>query len=342
VLIGGAGTALAQAAASVVPGQWLHFTAAENTSWNHGSLLNLGAQTTSTDNATAWSTKGLWNPPTKEFYFVGGGHCGSGNTGCPDTQMVLRYNDSTNGWSATYRDGGHTYEGPTINTSVTANNIHMRLFSSNQVDTYSIASQTWVAGLPSVPGGSPDCCLALEYFPDRNSLITVDSDNGIYEYSFATAKWSSCLFNTLVSCGAPASSNALLCSAHTTAAPWARYDVVHHRMLFGGCTSAYALSPTLGLTKLASAPFDISVGPSGSPITIDPGSGKLVSWDSTGTTYVSDGTSWVNSGPSPFADPVNKGLVCAPVSTYNVVMCFYAGTGSRPVTAATVWLYKTP
>jgi hypothetical protein len=93
---------------------------------------------------------------------------------------------------------------------------------------------------------------------------------------------------------------------------------------------------------VASAPFDISSGSSASPVTIDPSSGKLISWDTSGNTYVSDGTSWVNAGASPFSNPVTGGLVCAPVSTYNLVMCLYAGTGSIPVTNGTVWLYKTP
>jgi hypothetical protein len=278
---------------------------------------------------------------TNEFYFVGGGHCGDGNT-CVDTQEVLRYTDSTNNWSVNFRQGTHTYEGSALNTTPgTNNNVYLRLYSSNEVDIYSIGSQSWTSSLSSIPtNGSPNCCNALEYFPDRNSLITIDNDNGIFEYSFATGQWSSnCIINTLNGCGG--SKTATLCSTHTTAAPWARYDGVHHQLLFGGCTNVYALSPTLGITQLASAPFDLSTSVSGSPVTIDPGSGKLISWDSSGHTYTSDGTSWVNAGASPFSDPINAGLACAPVSSYNVVMCFYAGTGSIPVTNGTVWLYKT-
>jgi len=341
VLVGGAGTTLAQAAASVTPGVWFHFTAAENASWNGGALLNLAATHTGTDNATAWSTKGLWNPVTKEFYFVGGGHCGSGNSGCPGTQMVLRYNDSTNTWSASYRDGGHTYEGPAINTTAGANNeIFLRLFSSNGVDVYNIASQAWTTSLATVPSlAGPDCCMAMEYFPDRNSLITIDPDSGIYEYSFASAKWSGCLFGTASSVGCPNGTHNF-CGVATTEAPWARYDPVHHRLLLGGCKNVYALSSSLVLTTLTSSTFDISVGTSDSPITMDPATGKLVSWDPTGTTFTSDGTSWVNAGVSPFSNPVTGGLVCAPVSSYNVVMCFYAGTNSIPASGATVWLYK--
>lgn len=341
VLVGGAGTTLAQAAAGLTAGQWFHFTAAENASWNGGALLNLAPTHTGTDNATAWSTKGLWNPVTREFYFVGGGHCGSGNSGCPGTQMVLRYNDSTNTWSASYRDGGHTYQGPTLNTTAGANNeIFMRLFSSNEVDVYNIASQSWTTSLASVPSlASPDCCLAMEYFPDRNSLITVDNDSGVYEYSFATGKWSGCIFGTNSSVGCTNATHAF-CGTASTTSPWAFYDSVHHQMLVGGCTNVYAISTSLVLTQLPSAPFDISVGTSASPAVYDPGTGKLVSWSPTGTTFTFNGTSWTNAGASPFSQPVTGGLVCAPVSSYNVIMCFYAGTGSIPVTGGTVWLYK--
>jgi hypothetical protein len=111
-------------------------------------------------------------------------------------------------------------------------------------------------------------------------------------------------------------------------------------MLLGGCTNVYSLSTNLAIKQLASAPFDISVGTSASPAVYDPSAGKLVSWDTSGNTFTSDGSAWTNAGKSPFSDPVNGGLVCAPVSTYNVVMCIYAGTSSAPVSGATVWLYK--
>jgi hypothetical protein len=339
VLVGGAGTPLAQAAGNVAPGNWVQFTAAQNSSWNGGAVLDLAPTHTGTDNATAWSTKGAWNPVTKEFYAVGGGHCGDGNS-CPGTQSVVRYNDTTNTWSVTFHNGTHTYEGPTVNTTVgTNNNVYLRLYSSNEVDIFNIATQSWTGSLGTIPSSTPNCCNALEYFPDRNSLIAIDNDNGIYEYTFSNGQWSgNCKVNTLMNCGG--TQNATLCSTHTTAAPWARYDPVHHRMLFGGCTSVYSLSTTLVPTQLASAPFDLSVGSSASPVTFDPGTGKLITWDTSGHTFTFDGTSWVNAGSSPFADPVNGGLVCTAVSSYNVVMCFYAGTGSIPVTNGTVWLYK--
>jgi hypothetical protein len=323
----GAGTALAQAAAALNAGTWTEFSAAENASWNGGGLLEgLGG---STDAGTAWSTKGLWNPPTKEFYFVGGAHCGSGS-GCPNGQEVLRYADSTNAWSRMLRDGGHAYEGATINiTAGTNNNLYFRPFDTDAVNIYDIASQSWGADLnTSVPSaGGPSCCLAMEYFSDRNSLITIDTDWGVYEYSFTTGQWSICLFNTSSSCGAAGGFHTFS-GTGSTAAPWARYDAVHKRMLMGGATNVYALSSSLTLTQLASVPFDISSGTSASPVTIDPGTGKLVSWDASGHTFTSDGTSWVNAGPSPFSDPVNGGLACAPVSTYNAILCFYLSTSS--------------
>lgn len=303
-------------------------------------MLDLGPSHQGTDNATAWSTKGLWNPVTKEFYFVGGGHCGNG-TGCPQTQEVLKYNDSTNTWSVpAYLDEGHTYEGPALNTTPGPNNnIYVRTFASTNVETFGIAGQSWGSNLPNVPASSADCCLAAEYFPDRNSLITIDNDYGVYEYSFASGTWSNCLFGTSSSVGCPNGTHNI-CGSSSTAAPWGRYDPVGHRLLFGGCTAVYALSPTLAVTQLASAPFDISAGTIASPITLDPSTGTLVSWNTSGTTFTSNGTTWVSAAASPFSDPVGGGLVCASVSTYNVIMCFYAGTNSIPVTGGTVWLYR--
>lgn len=343
VQVGGTGSALAQAAAQVTPGTWLHFTAAENSSWNAGALLQTQA-VNSTDNMTAWSSKGLWNPVTKEFYFLGGANCGNGN--CPQSTGVLKYNDSSNTWSVQYNQSvGHTYEAVALDTTSGSNDIYLRVFASNNVDLYSIPLQSWNGGIAAVPGSlpgsNPSCCLALEYFPDRDSLITIDNQNGIYEYTFSDEKWSSCLFGTAGNVGCPNGTNNF-CSPTSADAPWARYDAANHRMLVGGCTNVYSLSTNLVLTSLAPSPFNISTGTIASPITVDPGSGKLVSWDTSGTTYTSDGTSWVSSGASPFSNPVTGGLACTPVSTYNVIMCLYAGTNATPVTHGTVWLFRAP
>jgi Big-like domain-containing protein/fibronectin type III domain protein len=340
VLVGGAGTQLARAAAALTPGVWTEFTAAENSSWNGGAFLDLGSGYTSTDSAVTWSDRGLWDPNGKAFYFWGGGHCGNGDYGgCGQSGEVLKYDDATNIWSVTFNGVTHTYETPTLNTSPGANNnIYHRQFASHKVDVYKLSNQTLTTDFTNVPAGSSNCCNAMEYFPDRNSLITIDSDNGVFEYSFATSTWSGCLINTLSSCGAPRS--AQICSAHTTAAPWARYDIVNHRLLFGGCTTAWALSSTLAITQLSSPPFSISSVDSGSPITYDPGTGKLISWDSSGNTHTFGGTSWVNVGSSPFSNPISGGLVCSAVSTYNVVMCFYVGKESIPINSAKIYLYK--
>jgi len=327
-------SALAEAAKQMVPGKWLHFTAAENASWNHGAVLQLPMA--STDNATTWSTKGLWNPLTREFYFIGGAHCGGGH--CPGSTEVLRYADVDNTWSVNANnDMGHSYEGPSLSTSAAHNNIYFRPYSSNTVQVYSLASHSWTETLNPIPSSGPDCCLALEYFPDRDSLITIDNDWGIFEFSFSSGKWSGCLIGTVHwGCGTTHS----MCETGSTSAPWARYDLAHHRLLFGGCTNVYSLSSDMQATQLPSAPFTISAAPSGSPITIDPQTGQLVSWDPTGNTFTLEGSNWKNLGTSPFSDPVHNGLVCAPVSTYGVTLCLYAGKNSSPVTNGTVWLYK--
>lgn len=338
VLVGGAGTQLAQVAAALTPGVWTEFTAAENSSWNGGAVLDLGPSYSGRDSAVTWSSKASWDPVNKDFYFTGGGH-GTEGVVAPDATEVLRYRDSTNTWSPTYTSGAHTYEGGTVNSAL-GNTLYLRPYNSVHVNTYNLSTQVWTSNaLGTIPAGSNNCCNGMEYFPDRNSLITIDTDNGVFEYSLASGTWSSCIINTLNSCGAPRS--ALICSAHTTGAPWLRYDSVNHRMLFGGCTTAWALSTTLTVTKLSSPPFTISSSDSGSPVTYDPGTGKLISFDpSSGHSFTSDGTSWNDVGASPFSNPVSGGLACAPISSYNVVMCFYAGKESIPINAGKIYLYK--
>ena len=327
-------SALAQAVSQLVPRRWFHFTVAENSSWNGGAVLQLPYA--SSDNATSWSTKGMWNEATHEFYFLGGVHCGSGN--CPQSTEVVRYDEANNTWSVNSNNSaGHAYEGAALSSSAYHNKIYFRPYLSNTVQIYDLSSQSWQGSLTPIKSSGPDCCLAQEYFPDRDSLITIDNDWGLFEYSFSSGKWSECLIGTTQpGCGA----THLMCGASSTSAPWARYDPAQHRMLFGGCTHVYALSKHLKLAELASSPFNLSAGPSGSPVTIDPRTGQLVSWDASGNTFTSDGEHWVNLGPSPFSDPVHNGLACAPVSTYNVIMCLYAGFSGRPVTNGAVWLYK--
>jgi hypothetical protein len=328
-------TELANAVAALIPGQWTRFTAAENTSWQGGTILNAGPRRVANDNLTTWSNKAFWNIPTAEFYFVGGGHCGDGS--CPDEAGVVRYTESTNTWATTiYFDGAHAYEG----TALKSPGIYIRPYNSNEIQNFSITQQAFTANLPNAPYPVKDCCNAMEYFPDRDSLITIDNDEGIYEYSFATGQWSGCLVNTLVAGDCHGASTAQLCSVHTTAAPWARYDAVGHRLLFGGCTKVWALSPVLGITALPAAPFDLSVGPSGSPVTISPSSGNLMTWNSSGLQFIGTDSSWTGAGQSPFTDPLNGGVVCAPVPAYSVVMCLYAGTNGLISSGGTVWLYK--
>jgi hypothetical protein len=338
VLVGGAGSSLAQAAAQATPGQWFHFTGAENSSFGSGKVLNLPSG--ASDNATTWSTKGMWNPVTKEYVFVGGAHCGSGASGCPSNMVTVSYNDTTGNWSTVSAEGTHTYQGATLNTSAGSNNnVYFRPFNDNNVQVFSLASHSWSGSIASVPSIGLDCCLAMEYFPDRNSLITIDNDWGIYEYSFASGNWSGCLIGTATASSCPNGTHAF-CGSSSTAAPWAFYDSKHHQMLVGGCSNVYSLATNMAITQLASAPFDISVGTSASPASYDPSTGKLMSWDTSGNTFTFDGTAWTNVGKSPFSDPVNGGLACAPVSTYNVVMCIYAGASGAPVSGAAVWIYR--
>jgi hypothetical protein len=341
VLVGGAGTHLAQTAAALTPGVWTEFTAAENSSWNGGALFDLGSGYTSTDSALTWSAKGIWDATGKAYYFVGGGHCGNGDYGgCGQEGEVLKYDDASNTWSVTFAGYGHNYE--TMALSPSLKTIYRRQGNARRnLDKYDIVSQTWTVNFTQVPPSSVDCCDAMEYFPDRNSLITIDADNGAFEYNLTSGTWTStCIINTLINCGA--SRTAQVCASHTTAAPWERYDSVNHRLLFGGCTSAWALSPSLVITQLASPPFPISTSDSGSPVTYDPGTAKLISFDpNTGHTFTSDGSSWVDVGSSPFANPNSGGLQCGGISTYNVVLCSYAGKESIPINTAKIYLFKT-
>jgi hypothetical protein len=329
-------TTLSQAASALTPGVWTEFTAAENASWNGGSVLDLGPSYTGADSAVTWSSKGVWDPVNKAFYFTGGGH-GAEGVDAPDAFEVLKYDDATNTWSVTYRSGAHSYEGLSLNTTL-GDNIYHRPYNSLQVNRYNLSTHVWTNNaLPTIPAGSNDCCNGMDYFPDRNSLVTIDQDFNAWEYSFGSGTWA-CIFNTLSGCGSPRT--ALVCSSHTTNAPWLRYDSVNHRMLFGGCTTSWSLSTTLAITRLASPPFTISSNDSGSPIAYDSGSGKLVSFDTSGNTFTSDGTSWVNVGSSPFGNPVSGGLACGGITTYNVVMCFYTGRESIPISGAKIYLYK--
>lgn len=327
------GTALAQAACNLTPGVWTEFTAAENSSWNNGALLNTPGD--ASDNGADWSNKILWNPPTNEAYFYGGAHCGAGS-GCAGTLVFFKYADATNTWTGltpSSIEDGHTYEAQTINTTAgSANAFYHRDYDSDTVESWSIGSQAWTSNLSSVPASNFQCCNAIEYFPDRNSLITVDGDYGIYEYSFSNNQWSCFNGTNTTPCG----------TSHPMASYYvfAFYDPIGKRMWIGGDTNVYTIASSGAITAQASAPFSIGSNTSFNPVTVDPLTGNLLAFNGS-SYYTSDGSSWVQKGSTPFSNASAGGLVCGPISTYGVVMCIYAGTNTASVTSGKVYLYKS-
>src|SRR2546423_12409652 len=133
--------ALSQNAAAMQPGEWRVLNQSGDASgWNY-TLLSTG-----TDNILNYADKGLWNPNTREMFFLGKGAGGG-------LFKFLSYTESSNQWvqqPKPYWDCspsdtclGHGYEHSTIDPAT--GNIYWRPYGSNVVYKWTRSTKTWSA-----------------------------------------------------------------------------------------------------------------------------------------------------------------------------------------------------
>jgi len=345
------GSTLSSLAASLKPGQW----AEVSTSNFNGGRGFIGDPNSSCDYTISYTDKMIWDAVTKKLFFLGQSHC---NT---SYYQLAIYDSATNSWSVGANT--HTYFGPLGGPSHSYNNmagvrngkLYYKLYSSKTIHTYTIATDTWDSTTvpPINMGVSPNCCGQLDYFPERDSLIYVDGDWGIFEYTFSNNTWTN-THKTTVGGGAPMGDYENI----------GRYNPVTHELAFGGGAISgpgvpnrfYKLSSSNTTTRLSDIPSGYTLANSGITssgiLSVDPASGKYLAFLIHGSTSVPaiftlDSTDasnpWVqqpsSSNPPWFTNSVDGpifGTAAATIPEYGVMAFLNFEFNGQ----SKLWLYK--
>jgi hypothetical protein len=327
------GTPLGDIAASLQPGQWAEVkannqvtngTSIFSTPENGGSILE-------------YAGKGVWDPVSRQFLFLGASHAGSFVT------KFVRYSASTNSWTALAPppfQTAHAYDHQATNQGI----YYHRQYNGTDVRTYNIADGTWgllpdflnLIGYRQVAG-------SLEFFPElgpSGSLIFFDGDWGVLRYNLSSNQWS------LVTRTNASSSGVKMGPYHNVSA----YSRVHKLIIFGGGNDStdpntgqwqqgsrmfYKLDSTGTVKKLPTAPVSIGVWGIGKGYLVpDPVSGNFIALGPDGSQWLLDpiNETWnaLNAPPPPFLESLDF-ITFAPIPDYGVI--FFT-------TPKSVYLYK--
>ncbi len=341
------GSALSDLAASMQPGTWAVLT---TTNFASGDILRAPAG----GSAAEYMDEAHWNPLNNTVMFLGASHPSGPFTG--DRFVFAKYTESTNAWTllttptaagvdTSNSDPNHVYRHATIDPNT--GDIYHRQYYTGKVMKYSHAAQTW--SQCSVWGtGNYQVAGSLEYFPDRNSLIFLDGNWGVWELSLASGNclgtWTE--IAGIAGVGGP-TPQLSVGSYHNQS----RYSWLCQCVVLGGgngSTNLYlyhadgtwttAASPPAGLTVIA-------VPPTGTIFTVDPVTGLLLFWgysDATTTMYEynpSTDTWNTIARTSPMFPGPEGGVsetVAIPIPNYGVIM--FASSGSS--SGGKIYLYR--
>ena len=283
---------------------------------------------------TEYSDKGVWNPITKEVWFYGGSHCGSG-CGCPGSDKIIRYSLSTNTWSTIANSGqgcGHTYEQDAIDPATGI--FYNRSYSGSTINQFTTQAGAW-STLTTIPANvwrpQSTCCAALEYSPEMKGLVIVGGGQpfggggAIGFYSLVSNQWRQLASNLTMG----AYSN--ICG----------YSSANHLVYFGGGSPDFYKMDSSGLiTKLANAPITVSTSTT-SVGTTDPVTGDYLVIGNSGGFYAFSFTAnaWRLISNNPPAYAAGQGsqvqIFCSPVPDAGVVMF-----GTYNFANSKVYIYK--
>jgi hypothetical protein len=340
---GASGSAMAELAASMPAGTWAQL--ATNNFQSGGIFVPPGS-----GSILEYMDKAAWNPVNRTLMILGMSHPSIPPTPCNE-MLFLKFSELDNTWSRlpnpcpepdTATTVSHGYEHVAMDPE-TGNFFHREYYSGN-VMYFSQSSQSWIA-LPAYNAVGPSAghyqvAGALECFPDRHSLIAVDGDWGVWEYSLSQLPKGSWKQIAKTNVGGPGKLAALLMGSYGN---FATYSPAKHVLIFGGgsgSSAIYRMDPSGRITLMKNAP--IPLGVTATITTVDPVSGEFLVWDSTVKAWEYDPIedSWAETGISSPILPNSafRGVfntVAAPVSTYGVVMFVTYNFGK-----SSVYLYK--
>jgi Fibronectin type III domain len=336
------GSALSDLATSLQSGTWAPLT---TTGFNNGDVMRPPAG----GSILEFTDEAAWNPRNNTVMALGASHAGGGDPG--QHSRFLKYTESANAWTELTKpfpafDSGaaHEYHHATL-VPATGDFYHRQYYSRN-VMKFAHATQTWSQctplGTSNVQVGG-----ALEYFPDRNSLVYLDGDWGVWELSLASG-------NCLGTWVQRASTNAGtfqpkltgLFSYHNQS----RYSSRCTCIIMGGGNGSrklYRYNANDTFAAITDAPVEISVprAGAGAIFTVDPVNGYILVWsfaNAATTMYQYDplANSWTTiSRTSPIFPGPEGGVtetIAVPISNYGVIMFVQAGSSS----GGRVYLYR--
>jgi chitodextrinase len=318
------GTSLASLATNLKVGQWAELTG--------GGFSGSYLETAPGASILHYADKGVWDPVRRKFYFMGAPHAK------PDKFII--YNEASATWttgpspcqfaSSSSCYVTHGYEHLTINPAT--GELYYRTYNSTQLYKYSPNSNTW-SELPPVPTTVKQCCGGVEWFPDRNELVFVDGDWGVWTYSPASNAWTR-RADTNGKSGA--SSLSLPMASYSNIAQYSPKDKA---VLFGGGRKLYKYSASGTLTPVADPPLSVQVADS--VIVPDPASGNFLVHGNGNVFYEFNmaANTWTQRSASS-VPPLWKNSsvfdsIAAPISNHGVVMYIKYDFGNSKV-----YIYK--
>lgn len=333
VPLAGAST-LGDIAREMQPGEWRVLNqAGDGSGYTFGDLLIACNGSDCGDNILNYADKGLWNPNTREIHFIGKGANGK-------ELKHISYSEATNRWTREAKpywdcspgEGciGHGYEHSTIDPAT--GDVFWRQFYSSSYYRWSRGSKTWSA-LPAGP--SPECCVALEWFPEMAGFLVV-------------AKGQVHLYNRSLGTWRQLASGVAMGDYHTVAT----YNPVHKVVVFGGGNSGgdyggardlFKIDSAGRISRIAAPPANVGILQS--VFTVDPASGKYLLLTSDGRFFEYDvpSNAWAalnSSGVQAFSSSLSNRIeyrVAVPISTHGVVAFLVT---DRSDSSSRVLLYK--
>lgn len=309
-----AGTVLGDLAAQMQPGTWRDITS--SVSGFSGALLDA----TTGGHINEYADKGVWNPLTREAWYAGGAHCGGSS--CSGTDKFIRYTEAINTWSeisARPATTGHSYQHNAIDP--VTGDLYYRNYNSKRVQRFRNGS--W-SDITAIPTGNYQVAGALEGFPERQGLIFVDGDWGVWSYAIASNSW------TLLAETNGGQGTSLFKARMGAYHNVAVYNPIYKIILFGGgngSAALYRINQSGTITTETTAPTSVSIN--STIFTVDPASGDYLLFSNSRGFWKYNPTtkSWIsipsNQHPPFFnsaADGPALGTVAFPISTYGVIM----------------------
>lgn len=226
-----AGTALADAAASMVPGEWKELVTA-NIQTPLGDTTPGGS-----DAQVGYADKLNWDPITNRIYLVNSDDPGDG-------RRFIAYDEATNAWlllAEPWSGSGVAHQYGLTEIDVPRRRLWSIMPDGDRGYYYDFTTQTWTSF--TIPPAPYMCCAAVAHFPERDSLIYAHGTK-LREYNLSSGQWRD--FSG---------------SINTTTHAIAHYDPVHKLVIFGGGNesnrSFYKLNENGQVTALRQPPVNL-------------------------------------------------------------------------------------